>query len=416
MSSTIVMPKVGLTMTEGKIVEWKKGVGARVEQGETIFVFETEKVTFDVEAPQSGYLARIIVSEGETVPVGTEVALLDESAGGGAARAQPAESSAQMPGINAREAEASHAVAAAAAAGGAPAGLSSKIRATPLARRIAKRNGLDLAQVAAACRSARLKKNDVESFLAARTTPARPAPESAIAPASQHADGRLVKLTSMRQIIARRMLASTVEAAQAYMVVSVDAGHLVEARRRLIPSIEKQTGIRLTLTDLLAKIVAIAISRHPVMNTRWTPEGIAWLDAIHIGIATALEDGLVVPVIPDVGAKQLSAIASERHALIDSARAGKLLPEQMRGSTFTISSLGMFGVEEFSAIINQPESGILAVGAIIDTPVARDGAVVIRPIMKLTLTYDHRIIDGAKAAAFVATLKDVVEEPLLALS
>jgi pyruvate dehydrogenase E2 component (dihydrolipoamide acetyltransferase) len=226
----------------------------------------------------------------------------------------------------------------------------------------------------------------------------------------------MVKLTSMREIIARKMLASTTEAAQAYMVVSVDAGNLVDARQRLVPSIEKQTGIRPTLTDLLAKIVSVAIARHPVMNTRWTPEGIIWLDAIHMGIATALEDGLVVPVITDIGAKKLSAITVERHGLIARAREGKLPPEQMRGSTFTISSLGMFGVEEFSAIINQPESAILAVGAIVDTPVVRDGVVVIRPILKLTLTYDHRVIDGAKAAAFVVSLKDVIEEPLLALA
>jgi pyruvate dehydrogenase E2 component (dihydrolipoamide acetyltransferase) len=200
------------------------------------------------------------------------------------------------------------------------------------------------------------------------------------------------------------------------MVVTVDAGNLVGARRRLISSIEKQTGVRPTLTDLLAKIVAVAIERHPVMNTRWTGEGIVWLDAIHMGIATAIDDGLVVPVISNIGAKKLSDIAAERGDLIEKARTGKLPPERMRGSTFSISSLGMFGVEEFSAIINQPESAILAIGAICDTPVARDGAVVIRPMMKLTLTYDHRIIDGAKAAAFIATLKEVVEEPLLALT
>jgi pyruvate dehydrogenase E2 component (dihydrolipoamide acetyltransferase) len=211
-------------------------------------------------------------------------------------------------------------------------------------------------------------------------------------------------------------VASTTETAPAYMLVTVDAGHLIEARGRLLPSIEKQAGVRPTLTDLLAKIVAVAIERHPVMNTRWSDDGIVWLDAIHMGIATALDDGLVVPVIRNIGGKKLSEIAVERSHLVRRARSGKLPPEDMKGSTFSISSLGMFGVEEFSAILNQPESGILAVGAIIDTPVARNGAVVIRPMMKLTLTYDHRIIDGAKAAAFVATLKEVVEEPLLALA
>lgn len=408
MSSAIVMPKVGLTMTEGKIVEWKKGVGQKVEKGEIIFVFETEKVSFDVDATQSGFLARIIVGEGETVPVGTEVAILSDAQGGDTAVPQPS-----------AEAAAEVAVQSAAAAGppiAAAAGTSTKVRATPLARRIARSKGLDLAQIAAASASPRLKKIDVESFIEQSAAPSPTPPANAAAAPAPGAHGRLVKLTSMREIIARKMLASTAEAAQAYMVVSVDAGNLLEARQRLVPLLEKQTGVRPTLTDLLAKIVAVAISRHPVVNTRWTPEGIVWFEAIHMGIATALDDGLVVPVISDIGAKKLSAISAERKNLIDRARAGKLPPEQMRGSTFTISSLGMFGVEEFSAIINQPESAILAVGAIIDTPVARAGAVVIRPIMKLTLTYDHRIVDGAKAAAFVSTLKDVIEEPLLALA
>lgn len=408
MSSAIVMPKVGLTMTEGKIVEWKKAAGERVEKGETVFVFETEKVSFDVEASLSGYLVEIIIGEGETVPVGTEVAILGDA----------------PPGASPRPAAAlTQASAAVVTATAAPAAevhpRSGKVRATPLARRIARTNNIDLAEVMAVSNLPRLKRVDVEAFLTRKVEP----PRVPVAAASMDAtaalapaEGKLVKFTSMREIIARKMLASTQGAAQAYMIVSVDAGNLVEARQRLVPSIEKQTGIKPTLTDLLAKIVSVAIARHPVVNTRWTPEGIVWLDEIHMGIAAALEDGLVVPVIKDIDTKKLSAISAERSELISLARAGKLPPERMRGGTFTISSLGMFGVEEFSAIINQPESAILAVGAITDTPVARDGAVVIRPIMKLTLTYDHRVIDGAKAAAFVATLKDVVEEPLLALA
>lgn len=403
MSSAIVMPKVGLTMTEGKIVEWRKAVGDRIELGDVVFVFETEKVSFDVEATQAGVVTKIIVPEGETVPVGTEVALLDGV--GGAASSAPPEKPAQKDPM----------VEASLVPADAPAVTPGVIRATPLARRIAKSNGIDIAQVVAS--SGAIKKRDVEAYLASRAAPPSTAPVGGpSAEDSGPAKGRLLKRTSMRDIIARKMLASTTEAAQAYMKVTVDAGNLVDARTRLIPSIEKQTGVRPTLTDLLAKIVTVAIDRHPIMNTRWTPEGILWLDAIHMGIATALEDGLIVPVIQNIGAKKLSEIAIERSDLIDKARGGNLPPERMRGSTFSISSLGMFGVEEFSAIINQPESAILAVGAIIQTPVARDGNVVIRPMMTLTLTYDHRIIDGAKAAAFVGTLKDVVEEPLLALA
>lgn len=397
-------------MTEGKIVEWKKDIGQRVEKGETVFVFETEKVSFDVEAALSGYLVKIIFGEGETVPVGTEVGVLAES--------PTCEAAAPPVLVVAQTADtASFTTIGASVAEIAP--LSDKVRATPLARRIARTNSVDLTEIAASSNLSRLKKVDIEAFLARRAAPPL-APSTVMPPPGEQATlgsrGRPVKLTAMREIIARKMLASTVEAAQAYMVVSVDAGNLMEARQRLVPSIEKQTGIKPTLTDLLGKIVSVAIARHPVINTRWTSEGIVWLDSIDLGIATALDDGLVVPVIPDIGSKKLSAITVIRNELVTLARAGKLPPERMRGSTFTISSLGMFGVEEFSAIINQPESAILAIGAIINTPVARDGVVIIRPIMKLTLTYDHRIIDGAKAGTFLATLKDVVEEPLLALA
>ncbi len=401
MSSAIVMPKVGLTMTEGKIMEWKKRVGDRVELGEIVFVFETEKVSFDVEATQAGIISKIVVDEGETVPIGADVAYMD----GGEAAAAPG-----SPDVSAVPATPMAAPAAAPAIMRAEA----KPRATPLARRIVKVNGIDLAEVAAYANVASVKKRDVEAFLAARA--AKSAVPPAAAPPAPAGQDRLVKLTSMREIIARKMIASTTQAAQAYMVVSVDAGNLGVARRRLAPGIEKKTGVKPTITDLLTKLVAEAIGAHPIVNTRWTDEGILWLDAIHIGIATALDDGLVVPVIADAGTKTLSEIAVARNDLISRARAGKLEPERMRGGTFSISSLGMFGVEEFSAVINQPESAILAVGAIADSPVVRDGAVVVRPMMKLTLTYDHRIIDGAKAAAFLATLKDVVEYPFIALA
>lgn len=410
MSAAIVMPKVGLTMTEGKIVEWRKSVGDRIELGEVVFVFETEKVSFEVEATQTGQLSRIIVPEGETVTVGAEVAILDGKSGA-APDGKPAKSVAPA---EAAAAPVASSPSPTSASGSRQAFGSSKVRATPLARRIAKSNNIDIAEVAAAGAAVPLKRRDVDAFLAAGKGRAQKILSSG--PAFDPSEGKLVKLTSMREIIARKMLASTNEAAQAYMVVSVDAGNLVDARKRLIPAIEKQTGVKPSITDLLAKIVAVAIGHHPIMNTRWTDDGIVWVDKINMGIATALDDGLVVPVLNDIGNKKLAEIAVERSDLTTKARAGKLPPENMRGSTFSISSLGMFGVEEFNAIINQPESGILAVGAIIDTPVARDGVVVIRPMMKLTLTYDHRIVDGAKAGGFITTLKDVVEEPLLALA
>ncbi|MCB2101245.1 MAG: 2-oxo acid dehydrogenase subunit E2, partial [Rhodobacterales bacterium] len=286
-----------------------------------------------------------------------------------------------------------------------------KIRATPLARRLAKNHGLDLAAIAAQASGPRVRRKDVEAFLAAGAPTAAPAP----APETGGAD-RLVKLSGMRAIIADKMLASTRQAAQAYMTASVDATRLVAARAAMVPAVERATGVRPTLTDLMMKVTAAAIGKHPIINTRWTDDGILWLDRLHMGMAMALDDGLIVPVIPDVGAKSVADIARTRADLVARGRAGGLPPEAMRGSTFTLTSLGMYGVEEFNGIINQPESAILAVGAIIDTPVAVDGAVVVRPVMKVTLTYDHRIIDGAKAGAFLMTLKSMLEEPVLALS
>ncbi len=332
MAVEIQMPKIGLTMTEGKVVEWRKRVGDRVEKGEVLFVLETEKTTYDVEAPAAGFLARIVAQEDETVPVGAVVGLLAEREGEQVRWAgEPAEP--------------------AAAPGPRPAG-------------------------------------------------------AAAAPG-----GRLVKPSAMRRIIAERLLASKREAAQTEMAVSIDAGGLLEAQRSASDEVQKEAGVRLTVTDLILKATASAVSSHPALNARWTPEGILYLDAIHMGIATAVEDGVIVPVIRDIGRKTLAQVAGARARLAERGRAGQLTPDEMRGSTITVSSLGMFGVEEFTAILNPPESAILAVGAILDRPAAVGGQVVVRPVMKVTLSYDHRVIDGAAAARFLKTFREAVESP-----
>jgi len=325
------MPKIGLTMTEGKVIEWAKKVGDRVEAGEVVFVFETEKTTFDVEAPQSGFLAVIVADIDETVPVGAVVGLLAE-----------------------REGE------------------------------------------------------KVEWKGGASPPPERSeaTPESAARP-----EGRLVKPSAMRRTIAERMLASKRETAQTHMTASVDASRLLATREALGAEVERASGARLTLTDLLLKVAGAAVASHPEMNTRWTPEGILFLGAVHMGMALALDDGLVVPVIRDIGHRTLAEVARARAELSEKGRAGKLSPDEMTGSTITLSSLGMFGVEEFAAILNPPESAILAVGAIVDTPVVVEKQIVARPMMKVTLTYDHRVIDGASAARFLKTFRAAAENP-----
>jgi pyruvate dehydrogenase E2 component (dihydrolipoamide acetyltransferase) len=393
MAIQVLMPKIGLTMTEGKIVEWKKREGEWVEKGEILFVFETEKVTFEVEAPQSGFLAKILAQVDEIVPVGVAVGLLIEKEG------EEVEVTVKKPeaipeDIEKRVLEASVA-------------RTDKIRATPMAKKIAKERGLDLKSVSGSSIGGRIKMRDVESALDRKSF-------EQVLP--QIAEGKLVKLSGMRRIIAQKMLASKIETAQTYMTISVDTSKILESREKLTPIIEKKAGVHLTITDILMKITALAITLHPVINARWTPDGIIWFDAIHMGMAMALEEGLIVPVIWDIGKKSLPETAKARAELVEKGKIGKLTPDEMKGSTFTLSSLGMFGVEEFTAIINQPESAILAVGAILDKPVVINKEVVIRPMMKLTLSYDHRVIDGAKAAQFMKTLKELMEDPILILA
>ncbi|MGA2028080.1 MAG: dihydrolipoamide acetyltransferase family protein, partial [Syntrophobacteraceae bacterium] len=384
MTFPVLMPKVGLTMTEGKIVEWTKGEGEWVEKGEILFVFETEKVTFEVEAQQSGFLAKILAGVDEVVPVGKEVGILSEE------RGEVVELTTGKPGQVPALTETQGKEPGAERPG--------KIRATPMARRLARERGLDLESLASSAAGGRIRMKDVEAATAGAkkelvSPPVeveKPQPVPPRAP-----DGKLVKLSGMRKIIAQKMLASKVEAAQTYMVISVDATKLLESVEKLKAVTEKVAGVRLTITDILMKITASAIAAHPVINTRWSPDGIIWLDAVHMGMAMALDEGLIVPVIRDIAKKSLSEIAKARFELVAKGKAGKLTPDEMRGSTFTLSSLGMYGVEEFTAIINQPESAILAVGAILDKPVVIGKEIVIRPIMKLTLSYDHRVIDGA---------------------
>lgn len=388
MTLQVLTPKIGLTMTEANIIEWKKKEGEWVEKGEVLFVFETEKVAFEVEAAHSGFLARILKQVGETVQVGEVVGLLKERE----------EEPVKLNGEDPRPLQEGHETKGPEVRGDRREG----IRATPMARRIAKERGVDLKNVSASGVGGRIRMQDVESAAGSVPSP-QGAPEEA--------EGRLVKLSGMRKIIAERMMTGKRDTAQIYMTVSIDATKLLETRDRLAPLLEKSEGIRPTITDLLMKICASAVSRHPILNTRWTSEGILWLDAIHMGMAMALEEGLIVPVIRDIGKKTLSEIAKARTSIVEKGKSGKLTPDEMKGSTFTISSLGMFGIEEFAAIINPPESGILAVGAILDKPVVISKEIVVRPVMRITLSYDHRVIDGAKAAEFMKTLKEFLENP-----
>jgi pyruvate dehydrogenase E2 component (dihydrolipoamide acetyltransferase) len=402
----IVMPKLGLTMTEGLIVEWRKKEGDPVKKGDILFVLETEKVTYEVEAPEDGTLARILVKEQETVPVGALVAYV----------LKPGESAVAItaaPATAPRAEAASPAPAAAPAAAVVPASqLGGRVKASPLARKVAREYGIELAAVAGTGPGGRVLREDVEKAKAAGIQkPAVAAP----APAAPAAEERLVPFSGMRRTIAKKMLQSKVESAQTYMSSTVDASRLQAYREDLLPFVEKKYGVRLTITDLMMKITGAALREHPVINTRWTDKGVLYLPEVHMGMAMALDEGLIVPVIKSINIKSLGQIAQDRTALIKKGKTNSFLPDDIKGSTFTLSAMGMFGIEQFTAIINQPENAILGVAAIIDKPVVVKGQIVIRPMMNVNLSYDHRTIDGAEAGKFMQTLRAFIEEPVLIL-
>ncbi len=409
----IVMPKLGLTMTEGLIVEWKKKEGDEVKKGEVLFILETEKVTYEVEAPEDGILGKILVQEKQTVPIGTVVGYLLKPGESGAAVAVTA--TAPKTEISARKdaSETSSAPSSVLTAG-------NRIFATPLAKKLAKEYGIDLSAVAGSGPNGRIIRDDVKKAqqavaMAVGIAPAqagKPSPAVSSAPEAQQ-EPKLIKFTGMRRTIAKNMLASKVEAALAYMDNSCDATRVKELREELLPYAEQKYGVRVTITDILMKITGAAIREHPVINTRWTEQGILYFPEVHMGMAMALEEGLIVPVIRNINSKAIAQIAIERTEFIKKGKTGKFLPDDIKGGTFTFSTMGMFGIEHFTAIVNQPENAILAVAAIMDKPVVIAGTIVIRPMMNVSLTYDHRTIDGAEAGKFMRTLKEFIENPLL---
>ncbi len=294
---------------------------------------------------------------------------------------------------------------------------SNKVRISPVAKKMADEAGLALASIAGTGANGKIMKEDVEKAIAAAKQAPAASDKKAAAPADVAKGDRMEKLSGMRKVIARKMLQSCNEAAMAYMVYEIDATAIQDFREKILKSTEKKHGIRVTITDFMLKITAEAIRQHPVINTRWVEgEGILFQDEINIGMAMAVKAGLVVPVIKDTDNKSIIQVAKDRVALIDMGRTGKLGPAQMTGGTFTVSAMGMFGTDIFTAIINQPENAILGVGTIKDKPVVVNGQIVIRPMMNLALTYDHRTIDGADAGRFMQTLKQFMEDPMMILA
>ena len=403
MAEQVTLPRLGQGMESGTIVRWLKAEGDEVQKGEPLYELDTDKVTQDVEADFGGVLLKILVPEGE-VPVGTPVAFLGkagEEVPEVEAETQPepvpepaavsAGTDLEQPQRQAERTEVSVPT-------------NGRIKASPLARRIARERGIDLAALSGTGPEGRIVAEDVER--AAVTAPAA-APVPARAPAAIER----VELTSLRRTVARRMTEAW--AAPAFQIVmSADMTRSQELRARLV---ERHPDERPTVTDVLTKVCAVALMRHREVNALYAGDAVELHPSANVGIAVATDRGLLVPVIPGCEALTVAQIAAARADLVARAREGKLQAADLEGGTFTISNLGMYGVEQFVAVLNPPQAAILAVGAIEERPVARDGALVARPMMTMTLTCDHRTIDGATAADFLRTVKEFLEEPGLTL-
>jgi pyruvate dehydrogenase E2 component (dihydrolipoamide acetyltransferase) len=435
MATEVKLPRLGQGMESGTIVKWLKGEGEPVKKREPLYELDTDKVTQEVEAEADGVLLKIVVDSGE-VEVGKTIAFIgsegeDVPSGNGAAPAATedkaddateAEPEAQEEGSPAeemdderevgRQAAAATAEAATAAVADAPARPDGRVKASPLARRLAREKGIDIANLHGTGPEGRIVASDVERGDVERGVAAAPkaAPAVAAVPSGKVEE---IELTSTRKTIARR-LTEAWQAPVFQLTVSVDMTRTLELRERLVARL-REGETKPTVNDLLTKVAAAALLRHPAVNAHFTGDKILRFPAAHVGIAVAAPNGLVVPVIRDADRKTIQEIAADRAALVGRARDGKLQRDDLADGTFTISNLGMFGIEQFVAVLNPPQAAILAVGSTEPKPVVRDGQVEVRSLMSMTITCDHRAIDGADGAEFLRTVKELLEEPALAL-
>ncbi|MGQ9747304.1 MAG: dihydrolipoamide acetyltransferase family protein [Candidatus Caldatribacteriaceae bacterium] len=411
MAKKVIMPKLGLTMEEGVINRWLVKEGDRVERGDIIFEVATDKVNMEVESPASGVVLKILYPDGATVPITQTVAYIGE-VGEEIPEEEKVESQlveqgtqVQTEGIESEEVKSI-----------AQEEKEERIKASPLARKLASEYGIDLSTIRGSGPSGRIVKEDVERERKRREevvakTLEKEAPLPPLREAVIESEKR-VPISRMRKIIAQRLTESYQTKPHFFVRQEIVAEELVRVRERLLPLVEKQTGLRVSYTDLLVKLVAKALERYPLLNAFVVGEEIVFNSSINIGVAVALEEGLVVPVVKNVKEKGIAQITKELHDLAERARNGKLSSEDISGGTFTISNLGMFGTDSFTAIINPPESAILACGAIKKKPVVKNDQVVVSSLMELTLSCDHRLVDGALAAQFMQYLKSLLEEPL----
>jgi pyruvate dehydrogenase E2 component (dihydrolipoamide acetyltransferase) len=416
MPEKILMIALSPTMETGTLARWRKKEGDTVVSGVVLCEGETDKATMDYESSAEGTLLKILLPEGGQAKVGDLIAIVGKPGEdyGALTKESPAAhpAAAPVPGAGAKPgvAQAPAAVHAPSAAHGAASSSTGRVKSSPLARRLAAGKGIDLSMVRGSGPAGRIVKRDID---AAPASAARAGPRPSGAVVAPRADDQIVPLSRMRQIIAKRLSDSMFTSPHFYMTVAVGMDELLASRARMNAGRQK----KLSVNAFLMAIAGRALARHPQVNSTWNGDTLLRHATADIGLAVALPEGLITPVVRNCGRKGITAIDTELADLVERARTGKLAPEEYAGATFTISSLGTAGIDEFTAIINPPGAAILAVGAVRKEPVVDDNdAVVVRQRMRVTLSCDHRVIDGAVGAAFLRELADMLEDPLLALA
>jgi pyruvate dehydrogenase E2 component (dihydrolipoamide acetyltransferase) len=440
MVTKVHMEALSPTMEEGQLIRWLKAEGDAVSDGDVLAEIETDKATMELVARGEGVLRRIFLGEGGTVPVGEVIGLIaapDEDISqlekdAGAPESQP------KPTPEASDPEAKHPSAPQVAAPADPAGpgpalpvspsasaklpdvitvSEGRVKASPVARRIAEEAKLDLNSVQGSGPGGRVVKRDVKAAQEAGVgVPPSPSPEKDGVESgrrsleTQGVDFEDFPLSQMRKTIAKRLVESIGPVPHFFLRITVDMDRILEARKRVNRVLE-QDGEKVSINDFFLRATAQALFRHPEVNAHWNGDSIRRHYRVHLGVAVAVEDGLITPVVRDANRKGLAEISREVRELATRGREKRLQPEEYTGSTFSVSNLGMFGIHEFTGVINPPEAGILAVGGIEETPVVEAGEVVVKPLMKVTMGCDHRVIDGATGARFLQTLKEMLEEP-----
>ena len=421
MAEIVKMPKLSDTMTEGVVAEWHKKVGDEVESGDLLAEIETDKATMEFESFQDGFLLYIGVEKGATAPVDSILCILGEKgedykellkaeeAKEPAVEEKPAVEETPAPAPTPAPEQSEIPAPAPAPAPSAPKVVapappsgSDRVVASPLAKKLAEKLGLQLSRIPGSGEGGRIVKRDVENFKMAGATGI---------PVMTQEKYSEVGVSQMRKVIASRLAESKFTAPHFYLNLSIDMTNAIQARK----AINDQGYYRISFNDMVVKAAAMALRKHPAVNSSWLEDRIRYNEHVHIGVAVAVEDGLLVPVVRFADSKSFAGIGDEVRDFAGKAKAKKLQPEDWEGNTFTISNLGMFGIESFTAIINPPDACILAIGGINEVPVVRDGAVVPGNIMKVCLSCDHRVVDGATGAAFLQDFKNLLENPVLML-